>query len=57
MMLPLIILLSSMVGAVIGIILLKIRKENQPFAFGPYIAIAGWIFLWGNDIMKIYLGQ
>jgi leader peptidase (prepilin peptidase)/N-methyltransferase len=51
MMLPLIILLSSMVGAVIGIILLKIRKENQPFAFGPYIAIAGWIAFCG--VMKL----
>ena len=58
LMLPLIVLLSSFVGAVIGIILLKIRKENQPFAFGPYIAIAGWIaFIWGEQIMKIYLGQ
>ena len=58
LMLPLIVLLSSLVGAIIGIILLKIRKENQPFAFGPYIAIAGWIaFLWGGQIMKIYLGQ
>ncbi len=57
-LLPLIVLLSSLVGAIIGIILLKVRKENQPFAFGPYIAIAGWIaFLWGNQIMKIYLGQ
>lgn len=57
LLLPLIILLSSVVGAIVGIILLKIRKENQPFAFGPYIAIAGWIaFLWGNDIMKLYLG-
>jgi len=57
-LLPLIVLLSSFVGAVIGIILLKIRKENQPFAFGPYIAIAGWIaFIWGEQIMKIYLGQ
>ena len=58
LMLPLIVLLSSLVGAIIGIILLKIRKENQPFAFGPYIAIAGWIaFLWGDAIMKLYLGQ
>ncbi len=57
MMLPLIVLLSSVVGAIIGIILIKMRGENQPFAFGPYIAIAGWIaFLWGNQIMKIYLG-
>lgn len=58
LLLPLIVLLSSFVGAIIGIILLKIRKENQPFAFGPYIAIAGWIaFLWGEQIMKIYLGN
>ncbi|MCL6240283.1 prepilin peptidase [Acinetobacter amyesii] len=57
-LLPLIVLLSSLVGAIIGIILLKVRKENKPFAFGPYIAIAGWIaFLWGDQIMKIYLGQ
>ena len=58
LLLPLVILLSSVVGAIIGIILLKIRKENQPFAFGPYIAIAGWIaFLWGEQIMKVYLGH
>ncbi len=57
MLLPLIVLLSSMVGAIIGIILMKMRGENQPFAFGPYIAIAGWIaFLWGDQIMKVYLG-
>ena len=57
LMLPLIVLLSSLVGAIIGIILLKVKKENQPFAFGPYIAIAGWIaFLWGEQIMKVYLG-
>ena len=57
MMLPLIILLSSAVGVIIGIILMKMRGENQPFAFGPYIAIAGWIaFLWGDQIMKVYLG-
>ncbi len=58
MLLPLIILLSSLVGAIVGIVLLKIRKENQPFAFGPYIAIAGWIaFLWGDAIMRVYLGH
>lgn len=57
MLLPLIILLSSCVGAIIGIVLLKIRQENLPFAFGPYIAIAGWIaFLWGERIMDFYLG-
>ena len=57
MMLPVIVLLSSVVGAVIGIILLKIRKENMPFAFGPYLAIAGWISLiWGPQLLAMYLG-
>ncbi|WP_164071871.1 prepilin peptidase, partial [Acinetobacter soli] len=57
LMLPLIVLLSSFVGAIIGVVLLRIRKQNQPFAFGPFIAIAGWIaFLWGDAIMRIYLG-
>ena len=58
MQLPLIILLSSFVGMIIGIVLLKVRKENQPFAFGPYIAIAGWISLmWGNQLVAGYLGM
>ena len=57
LLLPLIVLLSSVVGAIIGIVLMKMRGENQPFAFGPYIAIAGWIaFLWGDQIMKVYFG-
>ena len=56
--LPVIILLSSIVGAIIGIILLKVRKEDKPFAFGPYLAIAGWIaFIWGDPIMQAYLGK
>lgn len=58
MQLPLIILMSSFVGAVVGIVLLKVRKESQPFAFGPYIAIAGWISLmWGNQLVTGYLGM
>ena len=57
LLLPLIVLLSSVVGAIIGIVLMTMRVENPPFAFGPYIAIAGWIaFLWGDQIMKVYLG-
>ncbi len=58
LMLPMIILLSSLVGAIIGIVLLKVRNENQPFAFGPFLAIAGWIALiWGNELMVLYLGH
>lgn len=56
--LPLIILLSSLVGAIIGIsmILMVKHDKNKPIPFGPYIAIAGWIaLLWGNDINQLYL--
>lgn len=56
--LPLIIILSSLVGAVVGIlmILFKGHDKNKPIPFGPYLAAAGWIALiWGGDIMRAYL--
>lgn len=56
--LPMIIFLSSIVGAIIGISLILFRKHerNTPIPFGPYLATAGWIaLLWGNDINKLYL--
>jgi len=56
--LPLIILLSSLVGAVCGIALMIARKRGRevPIPFGPYLAAAGWIaLLWGNDITARYL--
>ncbi|MCX4217889.1 A24 family peptidase [Pseudomonas sp. MCal1] len=55
--LPLTILLSSLVGAVLGVILLKLRdqKTSTPIPFGPYLAIAGWIaLLWGGQITGFY---
>lgn len=56
-MVPLVLLLSSVVGAVIGIGYLAIRKESAPFAFGPYIAIAGFVaLLWGQPLLSWYLG-
>jgi len=57
-MLPLIVLLSSAVGAVIGIglIVLKGRDHRVPLAFGPYLAIAGVIALfWGRPLMALYM--
>ncbi|MDF0535133.1 A24 family peptidase [Shewanella sp. A32] len=57
-MLPLIILLSSAVGAIIGLsmMLFKGMQRNNPIPFGPYIVIAGWIaLLWGQDIVSWYL--
>ncbi len=56
--LPQIIMLSSLVGAVVGIalILLRGRDRNIPIPFGPYLAIAGWIsLLWGDPINQAYL--
>jgi leader peptidase (prepilin peptidase)/N-methyltransferase len=56
--LPLTILLSSLVGAILGLIILKARGANNstPLPFGPYLAIAGWIALiWGETITDHYL--
>ena len=56
--LPLILILSSMVGAVAGISLMLLRRHQQgnPIPFGPYLAMAGWIaLLWGDAITRWYL--
>lgn len=56
--LPLVILLSSVVGAVIGIALIVLARmgRNIPLPFGPYLAMAGFIaLLWGKPIMDSYL--
>jgi len=56
--LPMIVLLSSAVGAVLGIAMIAIqgRDRHQPIPFGPYLAIAGWItLLWGEQISSSYL--
>ena len=56
--LPLTILLSSLVGAVLGLIMLRLRnaETSTPIPFGPYLAIAGWIaLLWGGQISGSYL--
>ena len=56
--LPIVLLLSSLVGAIIGIGLILLRNHHQgkPIPFGPYLAIAGWIaLLWGDNITRWYL--
>ncbi|KUJ00333.1 prepilin peptidase [Vibrio sp. MEBiC08052] len=60
--LPMVILLSSVIGIILGVTLLLIRKQvltskqsNPSFPFGPSLAIAGWICLiWGNPMMSWY---
>jgi leader peptidase (prepilin peptidase)/N-methyltransferase len=57
-MLPLTILLSSLVGAVVGIALIVIAKQgrNIPIPFGPYLAGGGLIALfWGQPLTQSYL--
>lgn len=56
--LPLIILLSSLVGAIAGIsfILLFGHDRRLPIPFGPFLCVAGWIALmWGDDLTGLYL--
>ncbi|OLQ91257.1 methyltransferase [Vibrio panuliri] len=55
--LPMIILLSSLVGLVFGIIQLRMQKKgiDMAFPFGPYLAIAGWVAtMWGSEILHHY---
>jgi len=57
-LLPLLILMASAVGAIIGLsmIAFKNHKREQAIPFGPYLAIAGWVcLLWGEGIWQSYL--
>ena len=57
-LLPLLILMASVVGAIVGIALMLFRnhQREQGIPFGPYLAIAGWItLLWGEGIWSWYL--
>lgn len=56
--LPVVILLSSLVGALFGIVLIVLARHHRgkPMPFGPYLASAGWIaFIWGDSIVTWYL--
>lgn len=56
--LPLIVLLASLVGAIMGgaLILVLGRDRQLPIPFGPFLCAAGWIaLLWGNDLTRFYL--
>ncbi|WP_207062639.1 A24 family peptidase [Motiliproteus sp. SC1-56] len=55
--LPLIVILSSLVGALIGATALALqgRDRSHPIPFGPFLAIAGWIALvWGDQLIALY---
>ena len=56
--LPIVIILSSVVGACVGIAMMVFTShdKSKPIPFGPYLAVAGWIaLLWGDDITRQYL--
>jgi len=54
-----IILISSLTGAIIGItlIVLKLQEKGKPIPFGPYLAVAGWIVLMWGDNLKLFYFQ
>ena len=55
---PIIILMSAVVGAIVGIGLIVFRGRDRalPIPFGPYLAAAGWItMLYGDTIKNAYL--
>jgi leader peptidase (prepilin peptidase)/N-methyltransferase len=56
--LPAVILISSVIGAILGILMVitKYHEKGKPIPFGPYLAGAGWIvFIWGSEINNYYL--
>jgi leader peptidase (prepilin peptidase)/N-methyltransferase len=58
-LLPAVILLSSLLGSIIGIGLIVLAKHgrNVPMPFGPYLALGGIAALfWGTQLSRIYLG-
>ncbi|GAA4363304.1 A24 family peptidase [Kangiella marina] len=57
-MLPLVIILSTVTGAVLGIIAMVINKKGRDYTipFGPFLAISGWVtLLWGEPLTGYYL--
>jgi len=57
-MLPVVILVSSFVGAVVGIALIVIARRGRhvPIPFGPYLALGGLVaLLWGEPLVNLYL--
>ncbi len=59
-MLPLIVLLSSAIGAIVGLLLIALRghARDKPIPFGPFLAMAGLVALLAGDaIVQFYLNK
>lgn len=56
--LPLVIMLSSFLGAIVGLVFIVFfgRDRRLPIPFGPFLCAAGWVALmWGDAITRSYL--
>jgi leader peptidase (prepilin peptidase)/N-methyltransferase len=59
-MLHIVILISAVVGAIVGIAMIVFRGRDRqlPIPFGPYLAAAGWItMLYGETLWNVYLDK
>lgn len=55
--LPFVVLFASLLGSVVGLILLGLKRHSRdiPIPFGPYLALAGWsLLLWGGEWTQLY---
>lgn len=53
-----IVLLSSFIGAIVGVVALRLRNQDHstPIPFGPFLAAAGWVwFVFGDSLFAAYL--
>jgi leader peptidase (prepilin peptidase) / N-methyltransferase len=53
-----VVLLSSMIGALVGVALIALRRHGRemPMPFGPFIAAAGWVwFVAGDRLLAVYM--
>lgn len=58
--LPIVILLSSVSGAVVGSLWLLLSRKGREtqIPFGPWLAMAGWLaFMWGDNVSRMLFGQ
>lgn len=56
-MLPLLLILSAGIGAIVGLVVQACSPHlrGQPLPFGPFLALAGWVcLLAGNELMALY---
>ena len=56
-MIPTVILISSFAGAVLGLLAIAFYGHDRriPFAFGPFLCIAGWVSMqWGDQLSALF---